>query len=211
VKPVDRREFTAGVRWWRTKTGWPSDFHNADYEVLAAQNPDGAFQDDWWAGFLPRLTLWRALRPFSRAEVTDLLVANRDDLAGAWHQACASVRDKDITGVTWDQVREFPEVVARLKPTSSPVFPSKFCHFLLPRIFPVFDNLAVGGSRNYERYFNLIKGTWEVTPADLQASLIAELTQLVEDDGRSPLYVGFPMTTKITELALIGRKLALRH
>ncbi|MBQ0994860.1 hypothetical protein KBX08_32935 [Micromonospora sp. H61] len=206
MKPIDKRDFIVGVRWWQTSTGWPKDFHNADYEVLAAQNPNGVFLDDWWAGFLPRLTLWRALRPFSRAEVTGLLVANRDDLASAWHQACAPVRDNDITEVTWDRVRAFPEVVARLKPTSSPVFRSKFCHFLLPRIFPVFDNLAVGGSCTYERYFNLIRDTWNVTPADLQASLISELSQMVEDEGRGPLHVGFPMATKITELALIGRK-----
>ncbi|MFI5490559.1 hypothetical protein [Micromonospora echinaurantiaca] len=206
MKPIDRREFTIGVQWWFTNTRWPRDFHNADYESLAAQNPDGVFLDDWWAGFLPRLTAWLALRPFSRAEVTALLVANRDDLAGAWHQACGPVKDRDITRATWDQVRAFPEVVARLKPTSSPVFRSKFCHFLLPRVFPVFDNSAVGGSRTYERYFNLVKGTWEATSADLQASLVAELTQLVENSGPKPLYAGFPMATKITELALIGRK-----
>jgi hypothetical protein len=50
------------------------------------------------------------------------------------------VKDKDIIGVTWDQVRAFPEVDPRLKPTRSPLFPSKFCHFLLPRIFPVVDD-----------------------------------------------------------------------
>jgi hypothetical protein len=47
VKPIDTAQLAAGVRWWRTETRWPKDFHNADYEVLAAQNPDGAFLDDW--------------------------------------------------------------------------------------------------------------------------------------------------------------------
>jgi hypothetical protein len=51
----------------------------------------------------------------------------------------------------------------------------------------------------------LIKGTWELTPGNLQASLIADLTRLVQAGGRS-LYVDFPVATKITELALIGRK-----
>jgi hypothetical protein len=54
------------------------------------------------------------------------------------------------------------------------VFPSKFCHFLLPRIFPVVDNRAASGSPTYEN-------------------------------------TGFPLATKITELALIGRKHAPRH
>ncbi len=203
---IDREQFAAGVRWWQTKTSWSNDFHNSDYEMLAAQNPDGDFGDRWWAGFLQRLTTWKALRPFSQADVTRRLNENRDDLARAWHQACAPVQDMDITGVTWAQVQAFTAVVARLKPTKSksPVFPSKFCHFLLPRIFPVFDNAAVGGSRTYEAHFNLIKRTWGATPAALQAELVAELSQLIEIDGRSPLYEGFPMATKITELALIG-------
>lgn len=205
---IDRKQFAAGVRWWQTKTSWPNDFHNSDYEMLAAQNPDGDFQDSWWAGFLPRLTRWKALRPLSQADVTCLLNENRDDLSRAWHRACAPVQDMDITGVTWDQVQAFTAVVARLKPLKweSPVFSSKFCHFLLPRVFPVFDNAAVGGSCTYETYFGLIKHAWEATPAALQAALVAELSQLIEDHGRGPLYEGFPMATKITELAVIGRR-----
>lgn len=206
--PIDREQFAAGVRWWRTKTSWPNDFHNSDYEVLAAQNPHGDFRDSWWAGFLPRLTAWKALRPLSQADVTGLFTEHRDELSQAWHQVCAPVKDLDITGVTWDQVRTFPEVVAWLKPTrsGSAVFPSKFCHFLLPRIFPVFDNAAVGGSRTYETYFNLVKGSWGATPAALQAELEAELSEIIEGCGRSPLCEGFPMVTKIVELALIGRR-----
>ncbi|MGI5152339.1 hypothetical protein ACQEVC_39205 [Plantactinospora sp. CA-294935] len=219
MQPIDGGEFAAGVRWWQTRTRWPNDFHNRTYVELANQNPDGEFLDDWWPAFLRRLTIWRAVRPFSKAAVTALLVSNRDDLAGAWDQACAPARDMDITGVCWEQVRAFPEVAARLKPTKSgsPVFPSKFCHFLLPRIFPVFDNAAVGASRSrgargrsapltYEGYFNLIKDTWAATPAELRAELVAELTRLVEDERRGPLCVGLSMATKITELALIGRR-----
>ncbi|TDB74338.1 hypothetical protein [Micromonospora sp. KC723] len=208
MNPIDRGEFAAGVRWWQTKTRWRNDFHNSAYVVLSAQNPNGDFRDDWWPDFLRRLTQWGALRPLSGVEVTRRLAANRDELASAWRQACAPVKDLDITGVAWEQVRAFPEVVARLKPTKygSPVFPSKFCHFLLPRIFPVFDNAAVGGSHTYETYFGLIKGTWEATPAGLQDELVAELARLVDDDGQGRLYAGFPAATKITELALIGRR-----
>lgn len=147
------------------------------------------------------------MRPHSQVDVTRRLNENRDDLSRAWHQACAPVRDMDITGVNWDQVQAFTAVVARLKPmkSESAVFLSKFCHFLLPRIFPVFDNAAVGGSCSYETYFGLIKRVWEATPADLRVELVAELSQLIEDHGRGSLYEGFPMATKITELALIGR------
>ncbi|MEU8211738.1 hypothetical protein AB0B85_21360 [Micromonospora sp. NPDC049044] len=205
---IDREQFAAGVRWWQTKTSWPNDFHNSTYKVLAVQNPGGDFRDDWWAGFLRRLTVWKALRPLSQADVTRLLNENRDDLARTWHEACAPVQDMDITGVTWAQVQAFTAVVARLKPvkSESPVFPSKFCHFLLPRIFPVFDNAAVGGTCTYEAYFNVIKHAWETTPSALQAELIADLSRLIEGHGGGPPHENFPMATKITELALIGRR-----
>ncbi|WP_329007645.1 hypothetical protein OG271_18195 [Micromonospora rifamycinica] len=120
--PIDREQFVAGVRWWQTRTSWPNDFHNSDYEVLAAQNPDGDFRDSWWAGFLSRLTAWNALRPHSQADVTSRFTEHRDELSRTWHQACAPVKDLDITAVTWDQVRTFPEVVAWLKPTGPDPF-----------------------------------------------------------------------------------------
>jgi hypothetical protein len=213
VEPIKMREFDIGVQWWRTETKWPRDFHNADYQVLADRNPNGAFLDDWWFGFLKLLNGWKALRPYSGADVTELLKANRHELSAAWRHVCSPVRDKDITGVTWEQVRAFPDVVGRLKPTRSPspVFMSKFCHFLLPTIFPVVDNKAVNGSGNYEAYFNLIKGTWETTAVDVRRGLIAQLTRLIEEDGRGTVCAGFPFATKITELALIGRKHAQRH
>ncbi|GAA0934450.1 hypothetical protein [Virgisporangium aurantiacum] len=211
MRPIDMSELVAGAQWWRATTTWRKDFHNADYRTLAAENPHGAFLDDWWAGFLPRLAAWKALRPVPHSEVTARLLDNREDLAAAWHQVCVPVRDDDIAAVTWGQVRGFPEIVARLKPTQSrsPVFASKFCHFLLPRIFPVVDSWAVSGAGTYEGYFTLIKETWEATPVDLQTRLIAGLTCLVEDGGDT-LFRGFPYATKITELALIGRKHARR-
>jgi hypothetical protein len=54
--------------------------------------------------------------------------------------SCAPFLDQDITAVSWDDVKAFPDEVARIKQVRSPVFTSKFCHFLLPRVYPVIDN-----------------------------------------------------------------------
>jgi hypothetical protein len=98
-----------------------------------------------------------------------------------------------------------PEVVYRLKPTRSPVFPSKFCHFLLPKVFPVVDGLALAGHpHTCEAYFRLVKGTWETTAQNTQQCLIAEIADLITESGQS-LDPAFPVVTKIVELALIGR------
>ncbi|WP_203840509.1 hypothetical protein [Winogradskya humida] len=209
MQPINLAEFTAGAIWWRTKTTWPDDFHNSDYPVLAAQNPDGRFDAAWWARVQPRLAAWKAFRPVPRAVVAANVVANAADLTQAWKTSCAPYLHADIADpeVTWEAIRAFPEVVFRLKPTRSPVFASKLCHFLLPKVFPVVDGLALGGhSMTYEAYFRLVKDTWVVTPEEIRSSLIAEITNLVELTYGKPLAPEFPAVTKIVELALIGRK-----
>jgi len=208
VEPISLAEFSAGAIWWRDKTSWPYDFHNSDYPVLAAQNPNGRFDVAWWAEVQPRLTSWKAFRPVPREVVAANFLANAADLTRAWEGSCAPYLDTDIAdpAVSWEAVRAFPEVVFRLKPTRSPVFASKLCHFLLPKVFPVVDGLALGGhSMTYEAYFKQVKDTWAVTPEEVRSGLITELKNLVESSDGSPLDPAFPIVTKIVELALIGR------
>jgi hypothetical protein len=75
--------------------------------------------------------------------VTERFAERRDTLSLAWETHCAPFRELDITGVTWAQVGGFANLVGEIKPMkglASPVFTSKFCHFLLPKVFPVVDN-----------------------------------------------------------------------
>ena len=64
------QEFVDGVAFWRTKSPWPADFHNADYEKWATENPNGDFTLSWWKPFLRTLHSWRATRPSGSAELT---------------------------------------------------------------------------------------------------------------------------------------------
>ena len=109
--------------------------------------------------------------------------------------------------MTWDQVKAFPTEVAKIKPTkvASPVFTSKFCHFLLPRVFPVVDREGVGSRwRTYEAYFRFVQDEWRSTGTATRADLARELTRLMEETGE-PVFSGFPMTNKIVELRLMGQ------
>jgi hypothetical protein len=201
-------DLNAGATWWRTKTNWPADFHNRDYPVMAAESSNGRFDAAWWAKVQPRLTQWNAFRPTPRSVVAAQVAAQADALARAWRSACEPLREVDISAaqVTWEALHAFPDVVATLKPTRSPVFPSKLCHFLLPKVFPVLDGVALGRqSSTYERYFKEVKGTWEVTHPETRDALVAEMTRLVEQLDR-PLAPEFPLVTKIVELALIGQR-----
>jgi hypothetical protein len=204
------RELAASIAFWR-KTTWPPDFHNADYERWLQQNPDGKFTLDWWqTQQLPRLRWWIATRPVSGEILTARFMTSATALNVAWQQACSRHTQEDITTVTWEEVRAFSDEVGNIKPMKygpSPVFTSKFCHFLLPRVFPVVDTLGLGGGwRTYEAYFKYVQDEWARTDSETQAALVAELTKHIVAAKGEPVSPGFPMVNKIVELRLIGRR-----
>lgn len=202
----EMQELADGVAFWHGRQ-WPADFHNSKYVNWAKQNPNGDFTLNWWHQFLPILRDWKATRPFSSAELTPRFTKSAAALSSAWQAACLPFLDEDISTVTWDQVKAFPTEVAKIKPTkaASPVFTSKFCHFLLPRVFPVVDNAGMGNRwPTYEAYFGVVQDEWGSTSTGTQADLVKELTRAIEA-ADAPVFSGFPMTNKIVELRLIGR------
>ncbi|SCL43342.1 hypothetical protein GA0070615_6410 [Micromonospora aurantiaca] len=202
------RELADGVAFWRSRPKWPADFHNTDYQRWGQQNPNGNFTDLWWQPFLRTLQAWIATRPFSGEVLTSRFKEHATALGVAWQEACVKCLEGDISTVTWDEIKVFPNEVAKIKPTKapSPVFTSKFCHFLLPKVFPVVDNEGLGnGWPTYEAYFRFVQEEWQSTGAATRAELVAELTRLIEATGQH-VYPGFPMSNKITELRLIGRR-----
>ncbi|MBB5868048.1 hypothetical protein F4553_001427 [Allocatelliglobosispora scoriae] len=106
----------------------------------------------------------------------------------------------------WSEVEPFVRAVALIKPTRSPVFASKFCHFLLPAVFPVVDRAVLGNwSRMpYSEYFDSVRQEWLAVDAENRRALTTTMRRRIEAAGRSmiPLY---PMAIKITELRRIGR------
>jgi hypothetical protein len=205
---VAMQELADGVAFWRTRRSWPSDFHNADYERWERENPHGDFTMAWWGPFLKTLQGWIATRPISGRVLTERFISAIPALGEAWQAACEPYVDRDIASVTWENVRAFPDVVSAIKPTlaPSPVFTSKFCHFLLPRVFPVVDNEALGGSwPSYEAYFKYIQEEWSATQFSTRAELQAALSALIHSSG-GEMFPGFPLVNKVVELRLMGRR-----
>lgn len=202
------QEFADGVAFWGSKLAWPADFHNADYEKWASENPHGNFTPSWWGPFLRRLHSWKATRPFGSAELTPRFMERAEVLGEVWREACVPALDEDISTVSWERIASFPIEVGKIKPTKrpSPVFMSKFCHFLLPKVFPVVDDEGLGNRwPTYERYFKFVQEVWKTTDVVDQSRLEAELSRLIELAGQRPSSY-FPMKNKIVELRLIGRQ-----
>jgi hypothetical protein len=196
--------------FWRT-TRWPKDLHNGFYAQLDAEDPRGDFTPQWWTGFLPHLTSWKAIRPASPRAVTARVLDSLPELREAWATSCDGISGNDITAVHWKTVEEFVAVVRTLKqrrlrpePVRSPVFTAKFCHFLLPAVFPVVDGKAMGlpSGADYRAHYEAVRHEWESTSESVQQDL---RTALVEQVG-SRLTPTFPVTNKVVEICLIGRR-----
>lgn len=202
---VTLADFNAGIRYWRT-TGWPLDFHNNDYNSLAAQNPNGNFSPPWWAATLRRLHQWKATRPVAGATITARFNQFQTALQQAWVTSCAPVISSDLSVVPWHQVQPFTDLVSQLKPdTSMPVLTSKFCHFLMPRVFPVVDGKAMGVYwPQYEHHYNLAQQEWNAT-ASVDQDILRQLMVVEIQASGQQVSPHFPMENKIVELALIGR------
>jgi len=199
--PLTATELEQGLAYWRT-TAWPRDFHNGFYRTMAETNPHGAFDDAWWAGFLPVLRAWIATRPKSSAFLTPRAQERFSALSSTWALCVEPHLGEDIANVEWRDVAPFPALVAEIKDVASPVFASKFCQFLAPPIFPIVDNAAMGNPHaTYEAGFNVYRREWLSTDEAVREALVARLAGLIEE----PLAGAFPMTNKVVELCLIGR------
>ena len=199
---LTRAELEQGVSYWRDKTRWPRDFHNDFYRHMASANPHGAFDDAWWADFLPVLRGWRATRPRGSAFLTARAQTQFSALAQAWTLDVEPNLGHDIASIEWSDVSAFPVLVGEIKDVASPVFTSKFCHFLAPAIFPVVDNAAMGNPfSTYEACFRTFKAEWLSTDEVTRQALVSRLTNLID----APLVAGYPTKNKIVELCLIGR------
>jgi hypothetical protein len=207
--PLTVQEFHAGVAAWPVR--WPDDLHNDFYARMAAQDPRGEFDEDWWVDFVPHLTAWKALRPVGPRSVTTRVRESLPALRETWAATCAGVVDRDVTGVHWKEVEDFVSVVRSLKrnplrgePVHSPVFTAKFCHFLLPAVFPVVDRKVMGlpFGLDYRAHFEAVQREWESTPEAVQD----DLQRLLREEVGAPLTAGYPVVNKVVELCLIGRR-----
>jgi hypothetical protein len=201
-----------GIWYWREKRpNWNQDFHNAFYrDTLPSVLPNGGtFDEEWWNRMWKLLQDWSATRRGGgRKLMTQRALDRFACLGDAWIAAIVPRLGGDIESVEWREIAAFPFVVAQIKKVRSPVFTSKFCHFLAPRIFPVVDNAAMGNPYStYEEYFEAAKIEWRDTPEDTRD----ELAVLLRSEIGATLFSDFPMKCKLIELCLIGRSNAQRR
>jgi len=200
--PFNLQHLQAGVLYWRN-TNWPQDFHNQFYIDLAGHNEMGLFTGDWWPGILQTLSSWRATWPRSFDFINERALERLNLLQELW----VPVNDlpNDIIAIPEDaiqRVNPFINVIHEIKNVNSPVFTSKFCHFISPKRFPVIDRKAMGlPFGNYIEYWQYVRDEWDNTENDVRNDLIQHFAHEIGDH----IFDGYPFYTKIAEICLIGR------
>ncbi len=201
--PFNLDELQAGVNYWRN-TNWPQDFHNQFYIDLAAHNQIGLFTPGWWPGIFQRLRSWRATRPRSFAYINENTLERLDRLHELWVEVNALPDDITTMDLQINNalIFNFVNEIHSIKNVNSPVFTSKFCHFVSPKRFAVIDRLAMGLPFNsYVDYLHYVRQEWNNTEDEVRNQLINFFTNEIGHN----VYEAYPFHTKIAEVCLIGR------
>jgi len=204
---LNLENLTAGIYWWKHVQGsWGADIGNSEYGPIYNARAAGV-TSSWWATTVDRLWDWKAIRS-STPPNSKLLIRERGepklaDIAQHYAAICILASgEPTIEEVCWQHIAPMFEIGFAIKygerRSASPVFASKMCHFIFPRVFPVVDNKATGYF-DYEFYWRGMKDAWGQFADRGRARKILEIA--IEAERVHELY---PWETRIIELCHIG-------
>ncbi len=198
-----QQELDRGLEIWGNRVNWPEDLHNGFYRELERVNGIGLFTTDWWEVILGHLTEWHATRGVAGNILSERAVARFEQLRSIWDKDIAPClkENLDISSVEWLRIETFYMKISKIKNVNSPVFGSKMCHFLAPKIFPVIDRELMGlPFEDYEEYYIKGQQEWMETAEGLRDDLVGMLRDRIPD-----MIEHYPVKCKIIELCYIGR------
>jgi hypothetical protein len=189
------------LRWWREESGWGNDILNSEYYGMFEVRSGGLTQK-WWNATVDRLWNWKAIRspnpPNTKSEIKASGLSRLPQLIIAYNDLlsrCTS--EPNITELTWEDLSSIFDLASQLK--RGPVFPSKMCHFIFPKVFIPMDNSATCVFE-YEFYWRGMSDEWR--RFDRKEEAIEILKKTIESDR--PLHPSYPFETKVLELCHIG-------
>jgi hypothetical protein len=208
-------DLEAGISIWGRKaisSEWPRDFHNEMYVTEDMRHSTQPFTRSWWSKFImPRVGTWRAYRPATKADIERWASTELGEMAYAYEHCVVPYLETPFEELNWDDLKMFTEVVARAKRNSaggvqaSPVFRSKVCHWIAPRLFPVADQEVLEISDPYETYWKQVQREWAAIPMATRHELIQRLSEEIARYSRYDVADHYPFEVKIVELCRIGR------
>jgi len=130
-----------GIHWWQSESNWDRDFHNNFYKRMYNLGP---VNRTCWFAIVDELARWSALRPVPKDEIIRNGLKVLDKIDALIHQLMNKhdLRKTDYSQVNWDEILPLFMIASDIKNSSTPMFGSKFCHFILPNLFPVYDSFV---------------------------------------------------------------------
>jgi hypothetical protein len=190
----------AGLSVW-AKEKWPSDLHNAEYYEMYAARSKG-ITPQWWDSTLKRLAQWRATRPVSKT----VIAARGSQRLSAVSAEYTKLKppqstEPSIVNTNWNDIATLFDTTSQMKQPWPPVFASKMCHFLFPKLFIVVDT-KLCDPFEYELYWRGMKNEWQRFKDKTQAIQI--FTAAIKSN--KSIHSDYPWETKIMEVSHIGWK-----
>ncbi len=221
TRPIDLSDVERGLEVWDKKvasSGWPKDLHNSMYSRFEIEDPNTAFSMTWWlTSIAPRIVSWKAYRGRTMDEINSCVEELLEEMRNTYVRETMPLLNVPFGELSWSMLQRLPMVVSRAKldqhgqPQKSPVFRSKVCHWIAPRLYPVADNdvLGLNGTHPFELYWKAVHAHWRQIESSEQAKMIERVRQRVlevQQGGIPRIWDHYPFEVKIVELGLIGRR-----
>ncbi|MGZ8842516.1 MAG: hypothetical protein ACXW18_02565 [Pyrinomonadaceae bacterium] len=193
-----------GLKWWQ-EGKWPPDYLNNEYYEIY-QDREGGVSKQWLNVTIDRLARWRALRsrrpPNKKEQIFDLLSGKLPQLRRQYERVCSlSNNEPSINTLSWPDIDSF-FTLTNIK-NGSPVFASKLCHFMFPKVFIVMDRLGTEVCP-YDYYWQGMVNEWRLF-ADKHAAIDMLKNEIKKRTSRD-LHSHYPFETKVMELCHVGDK-----
>ena len=190
-----------GLNWRINNWAEDVDIRNTQYNDIYKDRSNGV-TDNWWNVTVKRLGKWRANRPYSNSQIRKKGEKQLERIKKQYKRLI-SAKEPCITNLQWLDIDQLFSIAFAIKPTKSrtPVFASKMCHFLFPKLFIVMDRTATG-VENYELYWRGLKDAWNAFNEKEQAQKI--LINAIQHRRNLPIHPEYPVETTIMEICAIG-------
>jgi len=95
---------------------------------------DNGLDEEWLRYTIDHLSRWKALRPYRKSDMASRVPEN----LGSLSREVETLRDlgfPDLNSATWEQLAPLYDHARAIKGSDTPVFGSKFCHFIVPSAY----------------------------------------------------------------------------
>jgi len=180
---------------------WPNDVdvRNQEYHDIYDARAQGVTKA-WWVATMKRLSKWSANRPCPNDLIHNRGMRRLGQIRQQYNRLI-SAGEPCITNLQWTYIEQLFGIASTIKPSRTPVFASKMCHFLFPKLFIVMDNKATGVG-HYELFWRGLKDAWNGFEQKDQAQTI--LFNAINNRQNLPLHPHYPVETTIMEICAIG-------